>query len=415
MLLVTTVALLAAACSESAQPLDDPRLEVRDLLADRARALNGGDREAYLEPVVGEARETEEHIAEGAQTVGLDLFKLTLTSAEVDRERGAVRNAEIDLIYRYEGVPENNQLRADLRANFEQRDGEWVMTRSEFYELDVPAPAWASGPIEATRSEHFLFLYRPELENPEGLVARGEEAYERLVSELTLEPEPLYVATLARNRQEFAEMTPAFEEGDLPPALTLSEFSSAGMVQQARAQNRHMVVNVSEVFRGQETENSEGEGPNEEEGHHGGLVEAREVFQHELGHLALYPFTYPHTPRWVAEAGAMYLAEERREEAWAVGLASGVFEQQVRSFEELYRAGRDRDIDAWDYAYANAGALYLTEQGDVETFWEFYRSFDDPESTDEAGRLLGHLYGFDAVELDQRTLEWMREAVDADA
>lgn len=407
-LVAVAVALLAAGCTESAQPLDDPRLQVRELLSDRARALSAGDTEAYLQPVVGDARETEERIAEGVQTVGLDLFKLTLTSAEVDRQAGAVRNAEIDVVYRYEGVPENNQLRADLRAEFEQRDGEWVMTASEFYGQDVPAPAWGSGPVEAHRSEHFLFLYRPGLEDPDELVAHAEEAYERLVPELTLELEPLYVAMLAGGRHEFLEMTPPFDSGEVSPALAMHEFSSAGMVQQVRAQNRRMVVNTGELFRGQDADAS----TQADDGHHGGLMEAREVFQHELGHLVLYPFTFPHTPDWVVEAGAMYLAEERREEAWAAGLASGIFEQQVRSFEELYRAGRDRNLDAWDYAYANAGALYLTEQADVETFWEFYRSFDDPESTDQAGRLLDHLYGFDAVELDQRTMEWMREAVE---
>jgi hypothetical protein len=115
----------------------------------------------------------------------------------------------------------------------------------------------------------------------------------------------------------------------------------------------------------------------------------------------------------VAEAGAMFLAEERREDAWAAGLESAVFEDPVRSFEELYRAGLDRGIDSWDYAYANAGALYLVEQKGADTFWEFYRSFRDAESTEEAGRLLQHLYGFDAAELDERTLEWMEEAVGA--
>lgn len=407
-LVAVTVILLAAGCAESAEPFDDPRLEVRQLLADRARALNAGDIDAYLEPVVGDARETEERIAEGAETVGFDVFQATLTSADVDPDTGAVRNAEIDLVYRYEGVPENNQLRADLRADFEQRDGEWVITASEFYGLDVPAPAWGSGPVEATRSEHFLFLYRPGLEAPDELVALAEEAYERLIPELTLDPEPLYVAVLARGEQEFVEFTPPFESGEVPPALAMHEFSSAGMVQQVRAQNRRMVVNTGAVFRGQDAEAAD-------DGHHGGLVDAREVFQHELGHLVLYPFTFPHTPRWVVEAGAMFLAEERREEAWAAGLQTGIFEQELRSFEELYRAGRDRDIDSWDYAYANAGSLYLTEQADADTFWELYRSFDDPESTDEVGRLLRHLYGFDARELDQRTLEWMREAVDAGA
>lgn len=398
------VALVAAGCSESAAPLDDPRLEVRELLTERTRALNAGDTEAYLEPVVGDARETEEAIAEGAQEVGLAQFEAVLVDADVNRETGEVTDAEIDLVYRYEGVPEDNQFRDRLVADFAPREDGWVVTDSEF---EDPPPIWGSGPVEATRSEHFLALSRPglrEQHDPDELVALTERAYDRLIPELTLDEEPLYVAVLARDSDEFAALTDE-DARELPPALATWNYSEAGMVNRVRAQSRKMVVNIGAVF------GAHGGMPDEHEGqptgeHHADVSQVREVFQHELGHLVLLPFTYPFTPRWVAEAGAMYLAEERREQSWALGLQQGIFENF--SFADLHE---EDQLNQLHYAYANAAALYLVEQEGAETFWQFYRNFRDADSTAESGRLLGLLYGFDAEELDERTREWMRDAV----
>lgn len=393
-LTAVTVTLLAAGCSQSAQPLDDPRLEVRELLSERARALNAGDTEAYLEPVVGDARETEERIAEGVQTVGLKQFKAVLVDADLNRETGEVTDAEIDLVYRYEGVPDDNQFRDRLIADFAPREDGWVITRSEF---EHPPPMWGNGPVEVVRSEHLLALHRPSLEDPEKMVGLAERAYERLIPALTLDEEPLYVAALAPDGEEFAELTET-DKRRPAPALATWRWSEAGLVQQVRAQRRKIVINIGAVF---------GNRSGDFDAHHGELDDAREVFQHELGHVVLLPFTYPHTPSWVREAAAMYLAEERREQLWAVGLERGMFERM--SFADLHEKGNN--LEPMHYAYANAAALHLVEQEDADTFWQFYRSFRDVESTAEAGRLLELLYGFDAEELDERTLEWIREAV----
>lgn len=398
-LVAVAVALLAAGCSESAQPLDDPRLQVRQLLSDRARALSAGDTEAYLQPVVGDARETEERIAAGAQTVGLEEFKAVLVDAGVDRESGTVTDAEVDLVYRYEDVPENNLFRARLEAEFAQREDHWVITEAAF---DEPVPIWGGGPVAVTRSEHFLALYRPELaerHDPEQLVALAEEAYARLMPRMELEEQPRYVVVLAQDSEELVEFADP-EDDPPPPALAMVKYSGAGLVRRERAQNREMVVNIGAVLADRPVRGGE------RVQHHANFDRAREVFQHELGHLVLLPYTYAYTPAWVIEAGAMLLAEERRTDGWAAGLRSGEFDDM--SFADLHEQD---SLDLRHYDYANAAALYLVEQEDEATFWEFYRSFRDADSTAEAGRLLDLLYGFDAEELDERTMEWMREAV----
>jgi hypothetical protein len=397
------VALLGVAgCSESAEPVDDPRLEVRSLLSQRARALAGGDAQAYLATATGEAREPAQRIAEGVAATGMAQYDEVLVDAEVDAESGEVRDAEIDVVYRYEGVPENNQFRDRLTADFASRDGQWVMTDAEF---EDPPPMWAMGPVEVIRSQHFLALFHPELGDPREPVALAEEGYRRLHPELTLDEQPLYVRALARDR---AEMDALVDQDMLPPALARWEHSEAGMVQRVRAQRRQMVVNVGAVLPGGGDIPAAAASPAPSpapRGHHGGLQQARETFQHELGHVVLLPFTYPHTPRWVAEAGAMYLAEERREATWRAGLDSGAFRDM--SFTDLH----EQELGPLHYAYANAAALYLVEQDRPATFWRFYRNFRDADSTAEAGRLLELLYGFDAEALDERTLAWMREAV----
>lgn len=84
--------------------------------------------------------------------------------------------------------------------------------------------------------------------------------------------------------------------------------------------------------------------------------------------------------------------------------------RRVRGHVVRRAAHRDRP-DPTEYAYANAAALVLVDAEGADTFWEFYRSFRDADSTAEADRILEHLYGFDAAELDERTLERIRDEV----
>lgn len=385
--------LAMAACGSGDSPVsaaDNPRAEVRQLLRERAHALAAGDVDAYLEPVAANARDVETIFAEGAAAVPLAELHLTLAEADIDRATGTVQDATIEVVYRYEGVPDDNPLRAELTLDLEQRDSDWTVTDAE---LGQPAPVWATGDVAVTRSENFLVLSRPGVGDHDAIVEMLEDARRRIADQLELPLDPVHVLMLAGGTEEFA----AFAGPDRPAnaiAVAVWQFRTAGRAGQARAQHRQMIVNLNPARAGLTLD------------HHGAAkTRPQAVFAHELAHLVLHRFTYPHTPRWVVEGGAMYLAEERRRGGWQAGVEQDAFVE--RSIVDL-----DDELDSLDYAYANAVVLYLVEQEGSERFWKFYRSFRDADSTDETARILTHHYGFDADELDQRVREWVHDTID---
>lgn len=150
------------------------------------------------------------------------------------------------------------------------------------------------------------------------------------------------------------------------------------------------------------------------------LVPAQ-VFQHELGHLALSRVTRESTPGWVSEGGAMLLSGERRLGSWEAGELEKIYEEV--SFTEL---SADRNLDsAVTYAYANAAVSYLVETFGKKKFWDFYRDFKEYEPSgasmeahpleelrsDATHRLLRRIYDMNEEQLDQKTREYIKKAV----
>ncbi|MGI8876944.1 MAG: hypothetical protein ACR2KP_21995, partial [Egibacteraceae bacterium] len=144
-----------------------------------------------------------------------------------------------------------------------------------------------------------------------------------------------------------------------------------------------------------------------------------QVFQHEIGHLALSRFSRSSTPVWVAEGGAMQLAGEQRRASWRQGLTSGEFEEMT--FLRLARRDPSMGLSGMEYAYVNAAVSSLVDEFGAERFWEFYRDFKeftDPSAgnpleqvhADATNRLLFRIYDIGEEQLDERALEWMRAA-----
>lgn len=390
------VALLAAGCGSSppSEAGEDggARVEVRQLVREQGRALAAGDVDAYLAPVADEARDTLATFAQGVVAAPIERLDMRLGEADVDAAADVVSQASVEVVFAYEDVADDNPFRAELTVDFARRDGDWTVTASELVE---PAPIWATGDVEATRSEHFWVLSRPGVGDHDAIAELLEDIRQRLVGELDVAIDPVHVVVLADGDDAFAELVGP----DLPASATavaMWQFTTDGMAAQARAQHRQMVVNLDPAGGGVTVD------------HHGAAdIRPREVFAHELAHLVLHRFTSPSTPGWLVEAGAMYLAGERRSGLWQSGVARDAFAD--RSIAEL-----DEGLDPVDYAYANAAGWYLVEQEGAATLWELYRSVgggDGADGVDGVDRALGHLYGFDQGELDRRVRDWIQEAV----
>lgn len=443
---MVAVALLAAACTEGAElPEADeassdeltPSQQVQELLDGRAEALAGGDVAGYLEPLEQPARELEEPIAAQAADLPLSEVRLRLPDAtfdqrEVEGEQIMVAdNAKVDFVFRYEGIPDDNPFHFRLRSDFERHDGEWRVADSELVIPDVHTPVpmppmWAFGPVEVARSEHFLAFHRPGLDDPQRSLGVAEEARSQLIPKLTPDAAPAHVLQLAQTTDEYEQIiNPA---GPARSVAMTSMYTRGSSYAQSRIpQNRHMSVNLEAVFAerlpqeavGDPSAGGMGDGMGEGEDHqYEPETSPQEVFQHELGHLALSRFTRSSTPIWVAEGGAMELAGEQRTRSWQRGLDEGTFEEMT--FLDLARRDPTMGLGAMEYAYVNAGVSSLVDEFGAERFWDFYRGFKEFEMgsagtpleqihADGTNRLLFRIYDMGEEALDQRALEWMRQ------
>jgi hypothetical protein len=402
-------AVAAAGCGGGgggSEPVANPRDPVRVMLRERAEALNAGDLERWLAPVAPEARQFEELVGRGALSMPLARVDLTLGTADVEPGGARFERAEVALVYRYEGLPDDNVFRLYLRSDIALRDGKWVITATE-PNPDAPSepPIWATGTTETARSPHFLALFRPGLPGVQDLLDKAERSRERLLPRLTLEPDDQHLVVFARDQAEYESLGGV--EGSL--AFVSSVYRTPSGAYLERPENREMYVNVvavSDPVRAEEVRDRP-------DALHG------VVFEHELGHLALSRFDRMPTPVWLSEAGAMQLAEERRVDDWKRIVEGDLFDELELSFGPMSRA---ESIGGAQYAYANAGVSYLVEAFGIEKFWDFYQNFkalgatmtDVPAMRGEgAQRLVRRYYGFDLDELDTRTRDYMRKAVAA--
>lgn len=419
------LALLATACTVEAEVGEvdtGPRQQVQQMLTARADALASGDVDTYLEPLDPPAREVEQPIAEQAVDMPLADIRLLLGEATfLPGEAGTTRvnDAKVDFAFDYEGVPEDNTFWFRLLYDLEGRDGAWRVTEVELVipDMDLPVPMppmWALGPAEVARSEHFLALHRPDLDDPQRSLDLAEEARTQLLPQLTLTTAPTHVIQLAATSQQYQELLdPSVAARSVAVANYL--FDGTAYAPSRNPTNRHMTVNLEVVFGPART------GEDGEEGHGHGFepeVTPRQVFQHELAHLALSRFTRPSTPVWVVEGGAMQLAGEQRVRSWRAGLEAGVFEEM--DFRRLARRDPGMGLRAIEYAYVNAAVSALVEAEGTETFWGFYQNFKDFHADmgggtpleqvhgDGTRRLLRRIYDIDEDDLEERALEWIR-------
>lgn len=391
--------VLAGACGGGGSgggggsPLDELRVAMRE----RAALLAEGDVDGYMAAVGPAAEEQERAIAEGAAAVPISYANATVTP-DGPRTATSFANATVEVVYRYEGLPAENLFRFSMSYDLEERGGVWTVTAAE-PTGEVALPVWATGPIEAARSEHFLALHRPGLPKAKEALDVAEEARTSLAERLeAAETDPVSLILLAGTDEEYAEFRGGpTQDGELAAAGFL-------FLPLSRAENRFMVVKSHRLV-------DEGAPATFEDGLQ---APPKIVFQHELAHLALTRLNGPYTPGWVNEGAAMYLSGEERLAVWKAGLAGGGFEgvsiAAVANAEAL--------ADGIQYAYANATVQYLVDTFGADRFFDFYGRFlplgVTPEfEADPTKVVLAESYDITVADLDKRTLEYMAEAVAA--
>ena len=393
------VAVMAAGCGGGggARTDDSPFGQARAMLRARASLLAEGDVEGYMAAVAPGAEEQERAIAEGAAAVPLAYVNATVTPGG-PRTETRIGNALVEVVYRYEGLPDDNRFEFELSYDLERRDGKWMITKS-LATGEIGLPMWGTGPVEVVQSEHFLGLHRPTLANPDAALGAAEDARRDLAGRLdAVESDPVHLVLLAASEEEYAEIKGR--------SSSLGELASATFLflSLSRPESRHMTVKAHRLI-------DQGSAVNRDDGE---PAPPKEVMQHELAHLALTRFDGPFTPGWVNEGAAMYLAGERRVAAWKRGFDEGIWD--AVSIDLL--AGADSLRGGISYAYVNAAVLYLVEAYGAEQFFEFYRRFLPLGPTADFAEnptavVLAETYDISVSELDRRAHEYMEEAVAA--
>lgn len=398
---LVAVALVAASCAPESGGAStgaqgpNPRAAIQELLRRRVAALNAGDVDGYLSPLLAEAREFEEPVARGALTVPLQRVDMTIGNALISDDGTTVEGAAVELRFRYEGLPDDNIFRICLLYDLELREGDWVVVSSGFDEERYMfgqcshRPLWAHGDVEVTRSDHFLVLARPGLAGLARVVARAEEARSRLLEHLPLEPDPVHLMTLVDNDEA---------SGIGGVSWTLQESAAYPL----RPEDREAIFNA--VFL---------QSDDLATGAHLGGLDATEVLHHQLGHLTLSRYQR-NTDPWASEAATMVLAGERREPGWQA-LAS----DPDRLARQSVFPPLELQDDNEEFAFYNAAGLMLVEIGGADTLYDLFQNFkeliDEPAAPQSRSggteRLLRRYYGFGVDELDERTREWIRSEV----
>ncbi len=348
------------------------RQRLERFLAQRVELLAARNIQGFLSTASPAAQEVERPIAIGAVAVPVTGLKMRPRQSSVRVQEGALREGtlkavEVDLLYRYEGLPEDNSFRISLLYDFAEVDDRWTVT-SAALRPGTGLPVWASGPIQSKQSEHFLALYRPELPDPDRILREAEEARAQLDGKITFPLENRYVVLIARDDEEYLKMSSA----TLGPVSAIAQVETSYEVtpQTIRVLSRQMVINSRKL-------------------HQDGA--ALETLRHELGHLAVAQHTRPFTPAWVSESAAMFLAGTRPVAIWRNGLRrnqfGGITIERLTRASNLGEHESSREGASLEYAYSAAAAWYLIETFGAEKYWEFYRSYSRVAARDLYNRL----------------------------
>lgn len=344
----------------------------------------------------------------------LDGLEFKVGRGSLQQRGGLLKNVQVDLNFRYAGLPDDNSFRVALLYDLARAtDNSWRVTSSTL-RTGTFLPIWATGPIQTQRSEHFLALHRPGLSNPAQILQEAEEARSQLDGKITFPLEKGYLLLVATDEREYSTMSSAA----LAPVSPIAQVETSYEVtpENIKVLSRQMVVNDKKLH---------------EDG------SALETFRHELGHLAVAQFTRPFTPAWVSESAAMYLAGTRPTATWRTGLSQNKFDSI--NIEELTKASNLGEHNSslegasLEYAYSAAAVWYLVETFGAEQYWKFYRTYSDvppaelyeelpdsassPEGEQAIEALavsktaagLRQVFALDSITLDRNVKAWMAQ------
>lgn len=353
----------AAELAEKPQVKDDAAFaKIQAFLDRQARRLAAGQRGDYLAGFRGTAQREMSHFLDTMEWVPVEdiRFEVVRDQAIDPTTGGAARNVEVTMTYHIKGLPEDNQFRASLRADFVPEDGGGQAITG--YTFTRQPPFWTLGYTGVRQTDHFLIFYRKNSISSEKIdpaAAQAEVAYQ-LAERRKLPLAERYAAFFIDLPEQFGLLTSPAAARFGGAASSVYKMEGGDIV----PTNRAMYINDASFLNRQRF---------------WGEADRQMTITHELIHLALSEYTRPFTPVWVVEGMAVHFARQNHPKARQALVASGALNQialeDLSGLNHLGLADKDAAVVKARYIYAGEVVEYLVDQFGEEKVIDFYKSF----------------------------------------
>jgi len=358
--------------------VDDSDEEIKQLLADRAAALEARDAKVLRATAAGGQRTRDRRALANLEALPLERVELEPGDTEISGSRATMRAG---MAYRIKGASRPFLTSREVVAR--KSSSGWKIVR------DVPrydALPWEVERYKATTGRNVVLLTPPGAEA--GTLMPGlQSAYGRIARALPARDLPKRVLVIAAS--DAGEVKQLDGKGVASAVVAMAsvavDYKPGGALEVERVLSQRMTIILDRYGRMPEQE--------------------REwTLAHEMVHTAMNPDTSGRTPIWIIEGVAMYVSGE--DLSGYTGAVAG----EAPTLRQLSRQNAlaklsDADAQSAAYVVASAAAEAIAGRKGNKGLFRFYEAFNDSTITGPPGprttdKVLRKSVGMSLRELD---------------
>jgi hypothetical protein len=358
--------------------VDDSDEEIKQLLADRAAALEGRDAKVLRATAAGGQRQRDRRALANLEALPLERVELEPSDVQMSGARATMRAG---MAYRIKGA--SRPFLTSRKVVARKSASGWKVVR------DVPrhdALPWEVERYRASTGRNVVLLTPPGVQ-PGTLMPGLEAAYGKVAGALPARDLPKRVLVIAAG--DAGEVKQLDGKGVASAVVAMAsvavDYKPGGALEVERVLAQRMTIIMDRYGRMPEQE--------------------REwTLAHEMVHTAMNPDTSGRTPIWIIEGVAMYVSGE--DLSGYTGAVAGDRPTLVQlSRRNALAKLSDADAQGAAYVVASAAAEEIAERKGNEGLFRFYEAFNDSTITGPPGprttdKVLRRSVGMSLRELD---------------
>jgi hypothetical protein len=360
--------------------VDDTDEEIKQLLADRAAALQERDAKVLAATAGGAQRKRDERALANLKALPLEQVELRPSDVQISGPEATMRAG---MAYRVKGA--TRPFLTSRKVVARKSASGWKVVR------DVPqrdALPWEVERYTATTGRNVVLLTPPGVE-PGTLMPGLEAAYRKISRDLPARDLPKRVLVIAASdaRRVGQLDGKGIGGGVVAMASVVVDFKPGAALEVQRVLSQRMTIVMDRYDR----------------------MPAQErdwTLTHEMVHTAMNPDTSGRTPQWIIEGIAMYVSGEDLS-AYAGAVAAAGERPTLAQLSKQNAIAKLGDADAQSAAYvvASAAAEEIAARKGDKGLFRFYEAFNDSAITGPPGprttdKVLRESLGISLRELD---------------